>query len=196
MTVATALASVLRIVLSARATLLMALLACLAWSSPAAAQRTSPRPTIGPEVAYEDTLRAVLAEVHAMRVWLERSSGPGASQVLAIGQRLQAQEVRIAGTARRLDDMRARMAEAHATRTAQSELLADLERGLGAEAQAAFRVEIARTRANMKRAQILETALQQQEREIAAELEEVKREADALSERLKALERPQGAPAQ
>lgn len=187
---------VLGIVPRVRCTLLLALLVGVSWSSPAAAQRTSPVPTIGPEVAYEATLQAVLAEVRAVRAWLEQSSGPGASQVLAIGQRLQAQEVRLAGTARRLDDVRARMAEAHATRTAQSELLADLERGLGAEAEAAFRVEIARTRAEMKRAQILESALQEQEREIAAELEEAKRQADALTERLKALERPQATPAQ
>ncbi|MPZ18733.1 MAG: hypothetical protein GEV06_12580 [Luteitalea sp.] len=41
-----------------------------------------------------------------------------------------------------------------------------------------------------------EAALQQQEHEIAAELDEVKREAEALSEALKALERPQAAPGQ
>jgi hypothetical protein len=194
--VATAIAWVLRIVASARGALLWALLASLAWSSPAAAQRTSPRPTIGPEVAYEDTLRAVLAEVHAMRVWLEGASGPGVSQVLAMGQRLQAQHVRIAGTARRLDEMRARIAEAHATRTAQAELVAGLERGLGTEAQAAFRVEIARTRADVKRAEILERALQQQARDILTELDEQKRQADALEQKLKALERLRVAPAQ
>jgi predicted nucleic acid-binding Zn-ribbon protein len=167
-------------------------LAALCLLAPSAALAQDGQPPAPAQVDERQVLRALLNEVHQLRLALQQASLSGYRAQIAV-ERLRLQQERVERLSRELEDYRNQIAELKSHQSRLGEMLKELETQLNREADLVRRVEIDSQYKMLKFEMDQQAQREQRQREreaqLQAQLQAEQSKLGELNDRLDALER-------